>query len=60
MIDPVPGEDEAQELCSIGWGLNTTIKENFDAGFYYGLPLRTTEETDRENGRWNFAFLLRW
>lgn len=57
--EPVPGEEKIQELASVGWGLKSELLNSFDAAFYYGLPLRSAEDTDREDGRWHFAFLYR-
>jgi hemolysin activation/secretion protein len=48
---PVVGEEEIQELCSIGVGMNVELEDNFNAGIYYGWALRGTDETDRGDGR---------
>jgi hemolysin activation/secretion protein len=57
---PVVGEEEIQELGSIGAGVVIEIGENFNAGIYYGWPLRATEETDKGDGRFNFSFRYRY
>jgi hemolysin activation/secretion protein len=58
--DPVLGEKGTQELSSIGVGLAATLGDNFDAGIYYGYPLRSTDDTKRGHGRWSFSFIMRW
>jgi len=57
---PLWAEQEVHELCSIGTGLIVEIGDNFNAGIYYGWPLRSTEDTDRGDGRFNFAFRYRY
>jgi hypothetical protein len=57
---PVPGEQGLQELFSVGVGLAATLGDNFDAGIYYGHPLRSTDDTRRGCGRWSFNFIMRW
>lgn len=57
---PVPGEQGIQELFSVGVGLAATLGDNFDAGIYYGHPLRSTGDTKRGRGRWSFNFIMRW
>jgi len=56
----VIGEKGVQELCSIGTGLAIGLKDNFDAAIYYGYPLRSTDDTRKGRGRWNFSFIWRW
>ncbi|MHC4212038.1 MAG: ShlB/FhaC/HecB family hemolysin secretion/activation protein [Planctomycetota bacterium] len=58
--DPVPGEKSVRELYSVGTGLLISLRNNFDAGMYYGWPLKSTERTDRCDGRFNFTFTLRF
>ena len=60
MKNPVAGESEIRELCSIGTGLICELGDNFSAGVYYGWPLRGTEETDRGDGRLNLSLIMRW
>ncbi|MHC4308779.1 MAG: ShlB/FhaC/HecB family hemolysin secretion/activation protein [Planctomycetota bacterium] len=57
---PVVGEEEIQELGSIGAGVVIEIGDNFNAGIYYGWPLRATEETDKGDGRFNFSLRYRY
>jgi hemolysin activation/secretion protein len=57
---PVATEKRVQELCSVGTGLMVDIGESFTGGIYYGWPLRGTDDTDKNNGRFNFNFILRW
>jgi hemolysin activation/secretion protein len=51
MKSPVVGEEEIQELCSIGAGMIVELESNFNASIYYGWALRGTNETDRGDGR---------
>ncbi|MHC4259444.1 MAG: ShlB/FhaC/HecB family hemolysin secretion/activation protein [Planctomycetota bacterium] len=57
---PVAGEQGVQELFSVGIGLAAALGDNFDAGIYYGHPLRSTDDTRRGCGRWSFNFIMRW
>ena len=56
----VPGEIATQELWSIGAGIAIAIKDNFDAGIYYGYPLTSTDTTSKGSGRWNFSLIWRY
>ncbi len=58
--DPLWIEQEIYELGSIGTGLIIEIGDNFNAGIYYGWPLRATDETDKGDGRFNFTFRYRY
>ena len=60
MNDAVSGEKGTQELCSIGTGFSAAIKNNIDTAVYYGYPLKSTDETTKGKGRWNFSFIMRW
>ena len=53
-------EQETHELCSAGAGMVIEIGDNFNAGIYYGWPLRATEETDKGDGRFNFSLRYRY
>ncbi len=57
---PVVGEEEIQELGSIGAGVVIEIGDNFNAGIYYGWTLRATEQTDKGDGRFNFSLRYRY
>ncbi|MHC4642113.1 MAG: ShlB/FhaC/HecB family hemolysin secretion/activation protein [Planctomycetota bacterium] len=57
---PLWVEQEIHELCSIGAGMVIEIGDNFNAGIYYGWPLRATEETDKGDGRFNFSLRYRY
>lgn len=57
---PVSDENETRELCSAGVGLLATLGDSFDASIYYGYPLRSTDDTDKGDGQWNFNFIMRW
>ena len=54
------GENSIDELDSVGVGTAVELGDNFEAGVYYGWPLRSTEDTKRGHGRWSFNFILRW
>ncbi|MHC4157625.1 MAG: ShlB/FhaC/HecB family hemolysin secretion/activation protein [Planctomycetota bacterium] len=58
--NPVAGEKGTQELWSVGMGTLFKVGSHFDAGIYYGWPLRSTIDTNRGKGRWNFSFIMRW
>jgi hemolysin activation/secretion protein len=58
--DPVVGEQEVRELCSVGGGLLVELGDNLSAGIYYGWPLRGTDDTDRGDGRLNLNVIMRW
>jgi hemolysin activation/secretion protein len=58
--NPVAGEWGVRGLLSVGLGVNIDIGDNFSAGMYYGWPLRTTEQTNRGDGRFNFSFTYRF
>jgi hemolysin activation/secretion protein len=57
---PVPGEKSNQTLYSVGVGLALEIGNNFSGALYYGVPLKSTEDTDSGNGRLNASVMLRW
>ena len=58
--DPLVGEQGTYELSSIGAGVVVEVGDNFNAGIYYGWPLRGTEETDKGDGRFSFSFIYRY
>ncbi|MHC4124531.1 MAG: ShlB/FhaC/HecB family hemolysin secretion/activation protein, partial [Planctomycetota bacterium] len=60
MEDAVPGEKKAEELSSVGLGMIVEVGENFNAGIYYGFPLRSTADTHRGEGRLNIGLMMRW
>lgn len=57
---PVGTEKETEELASVGVGTAITLGDNFDAGIYYGFPLRSTDDTRKGHGRWSFNLMMRW
>jgi len=57
---PLWMEQETHELSSIGAGMVIEIGDNFNAGIYYGWPLRATEETDKGDGRFNVSLRYRY
>jgi hemolysin activation/secretion protein len=57
---PVGTEKEAEELASVGVGTAVQLGDNFDAGVYYGFPLRSTDDTRKNRGRWSFNLMMRW
>ena len=36
------------------------LGEHFNAGIYYGYPLKATDTTDTNNGRLNIGLMMRW
>lgn len=58
--DPVAGEEGAEELCSLGLGMLIELGEHFNAGIYYGYPLRSTDDTKKGDGRLNIGLMMRW
>ncbi len=58
--DPIGSEKGAETLLSIGIGTILELGENFSAGVYYGLPLKTTDDTIRGKGRLSVNLMLRW
>jgi hemolysin activation/secretion protein len=58
--DPVPGEIETQDLRGAGIGTAVELGNHAYGAVYYSLPLRSTDDTDRGEGRWNFNFIYRW
>jgi hemolysin activation/secretion protein len=58
--DPIATDKRIQELNSVGLGIAATIGGHFDAGIYYGYPLRSTTDTDVGDGRWNFNLIYRF
>jgi len=57
---PTAGDIEIRKLASVGTGLLVELGDSFSAGIYYGLPLRSTDDTDRGDGRFSFSFLYRF
>lgn len=57
---PIASEQRATELCSVGIGTIIEIENDFNAGIYYGWPLRGTEETHRGEGQLNMSFVKRF
>lgn len=57
---PVAGEKSSQTLYSVGLGLALEIGNNFSGALYYGVPLKSTDDTDSGNGRLNASVMLRW
>jgi hemolysin activation/secretion protein len=58
--DTLPGEKGTHELCSVGVGVAVEVGDNFSGAVYYGHPLRSTEGTDKGEGRFNFSFIWRF
>ena len=57
---PIATDKRIQKLSSVGVGIAATIGDHFDAGIYYGYPLRSTDDTDTGNGRWSFNLVYRF
>ena len=60
MEDAIAGEDEDEELCSVGVGLAVDLGDNFSGVLYYGYPLIATDNTSVGKGRLNVGLMLRW
>jgi hemolysin activation/secretion protein len=60
MKDPVVGERDMQDLCSVGTGAIVEVGDNFTGTLYYGWPLRETDETEKYDGRLNLSFIYRF
>jgi hemolysin activation/secretion protein len=58
--DPVVGERKNTDLYSVGVGLDFAMGRNFSGACYYGVPLRSTEDTTSGHGRVSAGFMLRW
>ena len=58
--NPVPGEKPALEMYSTGLGTAIEIGNSWYGSAYYSWPLRTTDETKKGRGRWNFNVMYRW
>jgi hemolysin activation/secretion protein len=58
--DPVAGEDESQDLYSAGAGLLVELGKNFSGAVYYGIPLKSTDDTEEGDGRVNVSLMVRW
>ncbi len=58
--DPVVGDQEDQELCSVGSGVIVEIGDNYSGVVYYGYPLIPTGSTRTGKGRLHIGFLARW
>ncbi|MHC4482673.1 MAG: ShlB/FhaC/HecB family hemolysin secretion/activation protein [Planctomycetota bacterium] len=58
--DHVPGEKAIQELCSVGLGTAVELGDNFNAAVYYGYPLRSTDDTDKGDGRFSISLIYRF
>ena len=58
--DPVVGEQEVRELCSVGGGLLVELGDNLSVAAYYGWPLRETDDTEKGDGRLNLSLIVRW
>ena len=58
--DSVAGEKGTEELYSVGFGAIVELGEHFNTGIYYGIPLRSTDDTKKGDGRLNIALTMRW
>jgi hemolysin activation/secretion protein len=58
--DPLPGEKKSQILASVGAGVILEVRNNFTGALYYGWPLRSTEDTDKGDGRLNASLTYRF
>jgi hemolysin activation/secretion protein len=60
MKDPIPGEEETQDLWGAGLGAVVEIGGNAYGAIYYSWPLRSTDDSSEGKGQWNFSFMYRW
>jgi hemolysin activation/secretion protein len=58
--DHVAGEKGTEELFSLGLGMIVEHGEHFNAGIYYGHPLRSAGDTKKGNGRLHVGFTMRF
>ena len=56
----VGDEKEHETFVSIGPGVLVELGDNFSGAFYYGIPLRKTEQTNAGDGRVNIGLMARW
>jgi len=56
----VAGESGTEELSSLGLGVIVEYGEHFNAGVYYGHPLRSAGPTDKGDGHMNVGFTVRF
>jgi hemolysin activation/secretion protein len=60
-INGAVGDEKGHEtLVSIGPGVLVELGDNFSGAFYYGIPLRKTEQTNAGDGRVNIGLMARW
>ncbi len=60
ITDPAGSEKAHQTFVSMGPGVTAEIGDNFSAGLYWGIALRTTERTDAGDSRVNVTLMARW
>jgi hemolysin activation/secretion protein len=60
ITDPAGSERAHQTFVSMGPGVTAEIGDNFSAGLYWGIALRTTERTDAGSSRINVTLMARW
>lgn len=58
-IDPIPGETREQTMWGAGVGTTIELNNNLSAAIYCSWPLKSTLETGRGRGTWNFSFMFR-
>ena len=58
--DSVAGENNVEELLSVGTGVVVEIGEHFNGAVFYGFPLRDTSTTRGHDGHLNIGLMLRW
>ena len=58
--DSVAGEDDREELYSVGGGLLFEWGKSLSGGAYYGYPLKATTGTPTGDGRINVFVMLQW
>jgi hemolysin activation/secretion protein len=58
--DSMPSEINYESMISVGVGLLADIGDHFSGTIYYGIPLKSTQQTDSGEGRINIGVLARW
>ena len=58
--NPTSSEKSHKTLASVGPGLLIEMGDNFSGNVYYGIPLKETDDTDRNEGRINVGLMMRW
>jgi hemolysin activation/secretion protein len=58
--DPVPGEEETQDLWGAGAGTLLELGKDLDAAIYYAWALHSAQGTDEGDSRLHLSVIYRW